>query len=110
MEGLAPPSLAQTLLLHKRGKFDDTVYENWVKWVAGSLYAGGGKTACQVYAAVMNFIWAMAINPEKQARTQAEINHVIGTGRFPVIADYKNLLYLEVVIKETLCWHPIILL
>ncbi|KAG5651397.1 hypothetical protein H0H81_008779 [Sphagnurus paluster] len=51
---------------------------------------------------------AMALNPDKQALAQAEIDRVVGTERLPVIADRKNLPYLSAVIKETMRWYPVL--
>lgn len=52
------------------------------------------------------FILAMLLNPDVQARAQAEIDSVVGTMRLPVFEDRPSLLYIEAVLRETLRWHP----
>lgn len=45
--------------------------------------------------------------PEVQAKAQAELDAVIGTGRLPVFGDEENLPYLMAVVKECLRWQAI---
>ncbi|KAJ8503632.1 hypothetical protein ONZ45_g10684 [Pleurotus djamor] len=86
--GLAAPSLTQNLLSMDRDGIPD--FEHAVKWTTGSMYG------------------AMALNPEVQARAQAEIDRVVGSQRMPVIADKSELPYVNAVIKETMRWRPIV--
>lgn len=44
---------------------------------------------------------AMVRWPEIQKRAQAEIDSVVGRGRFPTYADQPNLPYVTAVVKET---------
>jgi len=55
---------------------------------------------------MLNFVVAMAQNPEVQRRAQAEIDSVVGTVRLPDFGDRSSLPYVEAVYRETLRWHP----
>ena len=48
----------------------------------------------------------MFLNPDVQARAQAEIDSVVGIVRLPVFEDRPSLPYTEAVLRETLRWHP----
>lgn len=48
----------------------------------------------------------MVLHPDIQAKAQAEIDSVIGTGRTVTDADLPNLPYLHAIVKETLRVHP----
>ena len=50
----------------------------------------------------------MLLNPDVQARVQAEIDSVVGTARLPVFEDRPSLPYVEAVLRETLRWHPVV--
>ncbi|TDZ33336.1 O-methylsterigmatocystin oxidoreductase [Colletotrichum spinosum] len=50
----------------------------------------------------------MTQHPDVQAKAQAEIDRVVGTGRLPVISDRDNLPYVEAIVKETLRWHTVL--
>ncbi|KAG5650435.1 hypothetical protein H0H81_012286 [Sphagnurus paluster] len=108
--GTAPPSLVRELLLEYDGE-ERAIFEERLKWAAGSIYGAGSETPTeswmhQTYATALVFVMAMALNPEKQALAQAEIDRVVGTERLPVIADRPDLPYLAAVIKETMRWYP----
>lgn len=45
---------------------------------------------------------AMALNPEKQKRAQAEVDNIVGSDRMPAISDIAQMPYVNLVIKETL--------
>lgn len=57
---------------------------------------------------VRNFLLAMALYPEVQARVQAEIDAVIGQDRFPSVEDRgaDKMPYVEASILESLRWNP----
>jgi cytochrome P450 len=44
----------------------------------------------------------MVLNPDAQARAQAEIDAQIGPGRLPTLSDRERLPYVEALIKEVL--------
>lgn len=48
----------------------------------------------------------MLLNPDVQARAQAEIDSVVGSARLPVFEDRPSLPYIDAVLRETLRWHP----
>ena len=48
------------------------------------------------------------LHPEVQAKAQAELDRVIGSGRLPEPSDKASLPYIEAVIRETLRWHPVV--
>lgn len=48
---------------------------------------------------------AMKLYPDVQAKAQAEIDRVVGSDRFPTMADKESLPYLNAVLLETLRWH-----
>jgi cytochrome P450 len=56
----------------------------------------------------MNFIAAMVIYPEAQAKAQAELDSVIGYAtRLPTMSDESHLPYVRNLILEVLRWLPI---
>ncbi|KAF9489452.1 cytochrome P450 [Pleurotus eryngii] len=105
VDGSAPPSLVQQLLADEGDKefASRQEYENTVKWLAGSLYLAGVET---VNALVLTTLLAMAMNPDKQARAQEEIDAVVGIHRLPTLGDKGSLPYMEAVIKEAMRWYP----
>ncbi len=48
----------------------------------------------------------MVLNPDVQARGQAEIDSVLGTERLPTAADRESLPYVNAIVKEVLRWNP----
>lgn len=49
----------------------------------------------------------MVLNPEIQARAQAEIDQVIGTSKLPEFSDRPSLPFVEAMLSETLRWRPV---
>ena len=45
--------------------------------------------------------------PETQRKAQAEIDRVVGTDRFPTLADQPNLPYTDALVKEVFRWNPV---
>jgi hypothetical protein len=54
------------------------------------------------------FFLAMVLNPEVQAKAQAEIDRVVGKDRLPNFDDRPALPYLEAILRETLRWYPVV--
>jgi len=79
--------------------------ERWISEVAANLFAGGSHTSV---ATMLDFIMAMTLYPEVQAKAQAEIDRVVGKDRCPNIADKDSLPYLNAILMETMRWHPVI--
>lgn len=48
----------------------------------------------------------MALNPDIQARGQAEVDYVLKTQRLPTHADRDSLQYVSAIVKEVLRWNP----
>lgn len=51
------------------------------------------------------FFLAMLVYPETQARTQAEIDQIIGNDRLFNLADRPDLPYVSALVSEVLHWH-----
>jgi cytochrome P450 len=47
----------------------------------------------------------MTLYPEVQAKAQAELDAVVGTGRLPSFSDRADLPYIDALFKEVLRWH-----
>ncbi|OCH91964.1 cytochrome P450 [Obba rivulosa] len=99
--GTAPPSLVQRLLSDPPENI--TNLEERIKAAAGTMYGAGAEST---FSAVLTFVLAMALNPDKQRLAQAEIDRVVGMDRLPIIEDIPNLPYINAVIKETMRWNP----
>ncbi|KAG1833877.1 cytochrome P450 [Suillus variegatus] len=84
---------------------DDDVYTTAVKEAASVAFTAATETTT---ATLLVFFLAMVLNPEVQAKAQAEIDRVVGKDRLPNFNDRPALPYLEAVLRETLRWHPVI--
>ncbi|KAF9468657.1 cytochrome P450, partial [Collybia nuda] len=105
-EGTAPPSFTQDVLTKPELEGErnaDPTFEHAVQWAAASMYAAGQEV---VSSSVLNMIMGLALNPEKLKRAQAELDHVVGRERRPIIQDRQSLPYVHAIVKETLRWHP----
>ena len=49
----------------------------------------------------------MVMHPEIQAKAQAEIDHVVGQGRFPIFGEENSFPYLMAILKECLRWRVV---
>ncbi|MCJ1271881.1 hypothetical protein MMC22_011786 [Lobaria immixta] len=72
--------------------------------LGGALIEGGSETTSNV---LLTFIHTIISHPEAQMEAQAEIDRVIGEDRSPLWSDYEQLLYVSMIIKETMRWRPI---
>lgn len=70
-----------------------------------SFFRAGAETTESL---VRTFMLAMSLYPEVQARARAEVDAVIGPGRFPNIDDrgFDKMPYLEATVLECIRWHP----
>ena len=59
----------------------------------------------QTFSTLCGFFLAMSLYPEVQRKAQAELDAVVGPGRFPEPEDLDQLPYVSAVIKEALRWH-----
>ncbi|KAF2100242.1 cytochrome P450 [Rhizodiscina lignyota] len=91
------PSLVSSLI--EQGE-DDRVS----KWSSAALYSAGADSTS---ASLESFFLAMILNPEVQAKGQAEIDRVVGDGRLPVFSDRDSLPFVDAISKEVLRWHTL---
>ena len=63
--------------------------------------------SAQTLSTFLVFHLAMVLNPEVQAKAQAEIDRVVGKDRLPNFDDRPALPYVEAILRETLRWHPV---
>lgn len=84
-------------------KFDD----DQAAYISGSLLEAGSDTTAAI---LYGFILAMIIWPDVQAKVQAEIDRVVGSGRLPTMDDYDHLPYVRACMKESLRWMPTVVL
>ena len=61
----------------------------------------------QTAASLGWFAFAMVLHPHVQQRAHAELDSVVGRDRLPTMADWKNLPYIEALVKELLRWRPV---
>ncbi|KAI1782833.1 cytochrome P450 [Ganoderma leucocontextum] len=78
--------------------------EDVAKGIGFVSYAAGADTS---FVALQSFFLAMALHPETQKKAQAELDAVVGPGRMPEFSDWKSLVYVDALIKETLRWHTV---
>jgi len=84
------------------GEYDMT--PDQLAYVVGTLFeAGAGTTA----AAMMSFLLAMTLHPDKFETLQAELDNVVGADRMPTFEDIPSLPYVRACVKETLRWRPV---
>jgi len=50
----------------------------------------------------------MLLYPEVQAKAQAEIDSVIGSGRLPNFDDRASLPYVDAILRELVRWNPVV--
>ena len=49
----------------------------------------------------------MVLHPAVQAKAQAELDSVIGSGRLPDYNDRPSMPYIDAIVKEVLRWNPV---
>ncbi|KAJ3555210.1 hypothetical protein NP233_g12259 [Leucocoprinus birnbaumii] len=74
-----------------------------IKETAITFLAAGADT---VGATIVVFILAMVLNPDVQAKAQAELDRVLENGRLPEFSDQDSLPYLTALMKEVVRWQP----
>ncbi|OJT05055.1 O-methylsterigmatocystin oxidoreductase [Trametes pubescens] len=62
----------------------------------------------QTVATLSTFLLCMMLFPEVQRKAQAEIDAIVGGDRLPRIADRDALPYVGAILKEILCWRPVV--
>ncbi|KAF8831798.1 hypothetical protein HHX47_DHR1001178 [Lentinula edodes] len=100
--GNALPSFTASLIERKENPTEeDTAIFKWASFV---FYTAGADTSVSVLS---SFMLAMAVNPTKQRKAQAEIDRVIGSGRRPAFKDRLDLPYVESILKEVYRLNPV---
>ncbi|KAJ3563625.1 hypothetical protein NP233_g8820 [Leucocoprinus birnbaumii] len=74
-----------------------------IKETAITFLAAGADT---LGATIVVFILAMVLNPDVQAKAQAELDRVLENGRLPELSDQDSLPYLTALMKEVVRWQP----
>uniref|UniRef100_A0A8H7XSH8 Cytochrome P450 n=1 Tax=Psilocybe cubensis TaxID=181762 RepID=A0A8H7XSH8_PSICU len=72
-------------------------------WAASSVMGGGLDTNV---SSVMTFWAAMILNPQIQAKAQAELDSVVGKDRLPTISDRPRLPYIRSIMAEVFRMGP----
>lgn len=70
----------------------------------GELVEGGADTTA---AQLLTLILAFALYPEVQAQARKEIDAICGSERPPTWSDFKNLPYINAIVKEGMRWRPV---
>ncbi|KAG1864133.1 cytochrome P450 [Suillus subalutaceus] len=96
----------ERMVKHPASREDD-VNTTAVKEAASVAFTGI-LPLTQTTATLLVFFLAMVLNPEVQAKAQAEIDLVVGKDRLPNFDDRPALPYVEAILRETLRWHPVI--
>ncbi|KAJ3868654.1 cytochrome P450, partial [Lentinula novae-zelandiae] len=93
------PSFAASLIERKENPTEeDTAIFKWASFV---FYTGINVSV------LSSFILAMAVNPTKQRKAQADIDRVIGSGRRLAFKDRLDLPYVESILKEVYRLNPV---
>jgi cytochrome P450 len=61
----------------------------------------------QIVSSLSSFFLAMVIHPEAQARSQEELDAVVGRDRLPEFGDRTSLPYIDAIVKEVIRWNPV---
>jgi cytochrome P450 len=69
----------------------------------GELLEGAADTTA---SQICTLIMAFALHPEVQVKARVEIDKVCGTTRSPVWTDFKELPYINAIVKEGMRWRP----
>ncbi|KAH8102190.1 cytochrome P450 [Cristinia sonorae] len=108
IKGVAPPSVATSLIEEVRAKYGETEEEGpndiIAKNVAAIAYGAGADTTS---SSSLSFLLAMAMFPEVQKKAQAELDRVLGPERLPTFEDVDEIPYIQAVVMETLRWMPV---
>ncbi|CRG92454.1 Cytochrome P450 2F2 [Talaromyces islandicus] len=76
-----------------------------INTMCGNLVEGGSDS---VGSMMLAFIQAMLAFPDVQKRAQEELDAVVGESRMPTWADYAQLPYVAMIVKETMRWRPVV--
>ncbi|KAJ1306466.1 hypothetical protein OPQ81_007469 [Rhizoctonia solani] len=103
--GSSEPSIVRSLLESgSNSEIRNEELEDYIKHIAIALYGAGSDTTV---SSLKTLVLAMLLFPECQAKAQAEIDRVIGTGRLPTFEDRDRLPYVNNLINEVMRWQPV---
>ncbi|OAX32334.1 cytochrome P450 [Rhizopogon vinicolor AM-OR11-026] len=98
------PQCMITDAMNKLNGYNDSATETAIKEAASIAYAGAAETSTST---LLVFLLAMVLNPEVQAKAQAEIDRVVGKDRLPDFNDRPALPYMDALLRETFRWQPV---
>ncbi|KAG2156377.1 cytochrome P450 [Suillus clintonianus] len=94
-----------TDLMNKMNGFEDDVIATAIKEAASMSFGAASDTTTSTLTV---FLLAMVLNPEVQAKAQAEIDRVVGKDRLPDFDDRPAMPYVDAILRETLRWRPVV--
>ncbi|KAB5588603.1 Cytochrome P450 family protein [Ceratobasidium theobromae] len=105
-EGTAEVSMLGTLLQDHEltSGLSTEERDSRLKELGVTTYSGGTDTSS---TALLNFVAAMVLNPQVQAKAQQELDAVLGPGTLPTVSDRERLPYINKLILEVLRWRPV---
>lgn len=100
---------------HARDSITDSLLDQWsdekmpmsqhsFNNLVGELVEGASDTTA---AQLLTLVMAFAKYPHVQKRAQQEIDKVCGTERFPLWTDFKEMPYINAIVKEGMRWRPV---
>ncbi|KAI9456445.1 cytochrome P450 [Boletus coccyginus] len=98
--GTASPCFVTHLMNDEKTNEDVEI----IRGCAGLAYAAGAESTV---SSLSSFFLAMVLHPAVQAKAQAELDSVIGSGRLPDYNDRPSLPYIDAIVKEVLRWNPV---
>ena len=95
------------LWLDTKEKYRPQLTDPHAHYLLGTIFEAGAGTSS---AALMSFLLAMVLYPDKFDKLVAEIDSVIADdqNRLPNLEDLPRLPYLRACVKETLRWRPVV--
>ncbi|OCL14884.1 cytochrome P450 [Glonium stellatum] len=69
------------------------------------MVEGGAETTS---SSLLTLMLALAKNPHIQEKARKEIDAICGTDRSPTWSDFKDMPYINCIVKEGMCWRPVI--
>ncbi|KAF8128421.1 cytochrome P450 [Boletus edulis] len=102
--GTASPCFVTHLMSDLDNTEDAQEQVEVIRGCAGLAYAAGAESTV---SSLSSFFLAMVLYPAAQAKAQAELDSVIGSGRLPDYNDRHSLPYINAIVKEVLRWNPV---
>ncbi|CAG7927344.1 unnamed protein product [Penicillium olsonii] len=78
--------------------------DHQVDFLGGVMIEGGSDTGS---TALLVLIQAMILHPEIQSKAQQQLDAVCGDSRSPTWADFSQLPYIMMIVKEAMRWRPV---